>query len=106
MKWFRKVSFKRVLLTSVLPMIIRILIVGAQVSVTPTAPPTASNALTTVLGYLQWLGVVGGVGVGALIAGIKIAMMHDMEGGKRDLMFSIIGGVIISLVATVLNLFI
>nr|WP_192963572.1 hypothetical protein [Sulfolobus islandicus] len=106
MKWFRKVSFKRILLTSVLPMIIRILIVGAQVSVTPTAPPTASNALTTVLGYLQWLGVVGGVGVGALIAGIKIAMMHDMEGGKRDLMFSIIGGVIISLVATVLNLFI
>lgn len=101
MKWS-----KRVLLTSVLPMIIRILIVGAQVTVTPTAPPTASSALTTVLGYLQWLGVVGGVGIGALIAGIKIAMMHDMEGGKRDLMFSIIGGVIISLVATVLNLFI
>jgi hypothetical protein len=104
MKWFRK-SFKRVLLTSV-PLILKILIVGAQVSVTPTAPPAASSSLTTVLGYLQWLGIVGGVGVGALIAGIKIAMMHDMEGGKRDLIFSIIGGVIISLVATVLNLFI
>jgi hypothetical protein len=104
MKWFRK-SFKRVLLTSVL-LILKILIVGAQVSVTPTAPTTASSSLTTVLGYLQWLGIVGGVGVGSLIAGIKIAMMHDMEGGKRDLMFSIIGGVIISLVATVLNLFI
>nr|WP_187395286.1 hypothetical protein [Sulfolobus islandicus] len=103
MKWFR---YKRMVITSILPIIIRIIIVGAQVSVTPTAPPTASNALTTVLGYLQWLGVVGGVGVGSLIAGIKIAMMHDMEGGKRDLMYSIIGGVIISLVATVLNLFI
>jgi hypothetical protein len=62
--------------------------------------------LTTVLGYLQWLGIVGGVGLGALIAGIKIAMMHDMEGGKRDLLYSIIGGVIITLIATILNLFV
>lgn len=115
MKWFRKIIrmglrspkwFRNVLLTSVLPITIRMLIAGAQVTITASSPPVASSALTTMLGYLQWLGVVGGVGVGSLIAGIKIAMMHDMEGGKRDLMYSVIGGVIISLVATILNLFV
>jgi hypothetical protein len=85
-----------------------LLIAGAanNVSVTPTAPPTASSTLTTILGYLQWLGIVGGVGVGALIAGIKIALMHDLEGGKRDLLYSILGGIVISLIATILNQFI
>ena len=104
MKWLKKLS-KGVLLTLGL-LALKVLIAGAQVSVSPTAPPTASSSLTTVLSYLQWLGIVGGVGVGSLIAGIKIAMMHDMEGGKRDLIHSIIGGIIISLVATILNLFI
>jgi hypothetical protein len=104
LKWFRK-SSKGVLLTLGL-LALRVLIAGAQVSVSPTAPPTASSALTTVLGYLQWLGIVGGVGLGALIAGIKIALQHDMEGGKRDLMYSIVGGIVITLIATILNLFI
>jgi hypothetical protein len=81
------------------------LIAGAQVQVTPTQPP-AADALTTILGYLQWLGIVGGVGVGALLAGIKIAIQHDMEGGKRDLMYSVIGGVVISLISTVLSQFV
>jgi hypothetical protein len=83
------------------------LIAGAQtVTVAPTAPPVAANTLTTILGYMQWLGIVGGVGVGALIAGIKIALQHDMEGGKRDLMYSIIGGIVISIISAVLNQFI
>jgi len=82
------------------------LIAGAQVQVQPTAPPAAANTLTTILGYMQWLGIVGGVGVGALIAGIKIALQHDMEGGKRDLMYSIIGGVVISIISAILNQFI
>ncbi|QGA55520.1 hypothetical protein GFS03_08270 [Sulfolobus sp. E5-1-F] len=86
-------------------MLIRMIIVSAQVSITPTAP-TTSNALTSILGYLSWIGIVGGIGVGALLAGIKIAMLHDMEGGKRDLMYSVIGGVIISLISIILNFFV
>jgi hypothetical protein len=82
------------------------LIAGAQVQVSPTAPPAAANSLTTILGYMQWLGIVGGVGVGALLAGIKIALQHDMEGGKRDLMYSVIGGVVISIISAVLNQFV
>ncbi|WP_062088612.1 hypothetical protein [Sulfolobus acidocaldarius] len=100
-KWIRGVSFV-VALTA-----LRIItIAGAQVAVSPQAPPTGASALTTVLGYMQWLGIVGGVGLGALIAGIKIALQHDMEGGKRDLMYSIVGGIVITLLATLLNLFI
>jgi phage baseplate assembly protein gpV len=82
------------------------MIASAQVNVQPTAPPTGANAITTVLGYLQWLGIVGGVGVGAILAGIKIAIEHDMEGGKRALMYSAIGGVVISIISAILNLFV
>jgi hypothetical protein len=82
------------------------IIAGAQVNVQPTAPPVGASAIATILGYMQWLGIVGGVGVGAILAGIKIAIEHDMEGGKRALMYSAIGGVIVSIVSAVLNLFV
>ena len=103
-KWLRR-SSKGILLTMGL-IVSRVLIAGAQVTVSPQAPPTGASALTTVLSYMQWLGIVGGVGLGALIAGIKIALQHDMEGGKKDLMYSIVGGIVITLIATILNLFV
>lgn len=112
MRLFKRIS-KRALLVSALLISAKVMMIAGavttnstSVSIAPQAPPTSANALTTVLGYLQWLGIVGGVGVGALLAGIKIAMMHDMEGGKRDLIYSVLGGIIISLIAVVLNLFI
>jgi membrane protease YdiL (CAAX protease family) len=109
MKWLKKLFNKMRLIkriTLVIGLItLKVLIAGAQVSVSPSPPPFYGT-LTTMLSYLQWIGIVGGVGLGALLAGIKIALQHDMEGGKRDLMYSIIGGVVISLVATVLNLFV
>lgn len=113
MRLFKKRLSKRALLVSALLISAKVMMIAGAVTtnstgvtIGPQAPPTSANALTTVLGYLQWLGIVGGVGVGALLAGIKIAMMHDMEGGKRDLIYSVLGGIIITLIAVVLNLFI
>jgi hypothetical protein len=113
MNWLKKLLnvkkvrelVKGITLASVLIASKMLLIAGAQVNVQPTAPPNVSP-LTTVLGYLQWLGIVGGVGVGALLAGIKMALLHDMEGAKRDLIYSVVGGIIVSLVSTIINLFI
>jgi FtsH-binding integral membrane protein len=79
---------------------------ASNVTITPTAPPVGANIIATILGYMQWLGIVGGVGVGSILAGIKIAFEHDMEGGKRALMYSAIGGVIVSVVSAILNLFV
>jgi hypothetical protein len=100
-------AFQGAMLAVALAVTKAIIAMGASnVTVTPTAPPVGASALATVLGYMQWLGIVGGVGVGAILAGIKIAIEHDMEGGKRALMYSVIGGVIVSIVSAVLNLFV
>lgn len=77
----------------------------AQVQITPQQPQNIQG-LTTVLGYLEWLGLVGGVFMGLLLAGIKIALMHDMEGGKRAALYSVLGGVLISAASYVVNQFI
>ena len=78
---------------------------NTSISITPTAPVN-SSALTTVLGYLEWLGIVGGVGLGTLLAGIKIGLHHDMESGKRDVVYSVLGGIIISAIAAILKMFV
>ena len=77
----------------------------AQVQITPQAPQNV-NGFVTILGYLEWLGLVGGVFMGLLLAGIKIALMHDMEGGKRAALYSVLGGVIISAASYIVNQFI
>ena len=103
-RYFKKImrKTKYILIVAVLATKMTILAGTSNVSITPTAPGSAS-ALTTILGYMEWLAIVGGIGVGGIVAAFKIMAEHDIEGGKRAFMYSAIGGVLIGVVSFVIN---
>ena len=104
-KYFKKIMRRAKYLPIAIGLIITRIVTlaqGGNVTITPTAP-VHSSALTTVLGYLEWLAIVGGLGVGGIIAAFKIMAEHDMEGGKRAFLYSVIGGVIIGVISYIIN---
>ena len=107
-KYFKKIMRRiRYLPIAIGLVITRIITLAAtpgngSITITPTAP-VHSSVLTTFLGYLEWLAIVGGIGVGGILAAFKIMAEHDVEGGKRAFLYSIIGGIIIGVISFIIN---
>ena len=61
-----------------------------NISITPTAPPSA-GALNTLVSYMWWIIILAGVGIGGAIMGYKFMVEHNMEEGKKALFWTITG---------------